>query len=155
MRALPAVEDGGAAMIESLAIMMYLAEKHGPTPLTLKYDEPDFARYLQFLVFAEGSLGLEINPMIRTRFMAPDEHKQNWYVGEAEKRLCAGLDFVAKALGARDFIAGNRFTMADIVIGHATGVGKMLLGERVPANLLAYADKLQARAAYQRAAAVK
>jgi glutathione S-transferase len=51
----PAIRDGEVAMGESTAIMLYLTQKHGPTPLALQPEHAQYADYLQFLVFGEAS----------------------------------------------------------------------------------------------------
>ena len=41
-RALPAIIDGDVAMSESVAIVQYLAARHGPTPLAPTADDPAY-----------------------------------------------------------------------------------------------------------------
>src|SRR5262245_62991859 len=54
----PFLEDeGGVAINESVAMMLYLAQKYGPTPLLPGKDDPILARVLQMTVFAEATLG--------------------------------------------------------------------------------------------------
>ncbi len=154
--AVPAVIDGDAPpMIESIAIMLYLAGKHGPTDLALRHDEAEFGRYLQFLLFSEAALGSEFNAIIGARFMAPDEHKNNWSVERCVKRLEAALDYLARELEGREYAAGNRFTMADITCAHAVGVAARFLGyaDKLPKTLMEYHARMTARPAYQRAVA--
>jgi glutathione S-transferase len=43
---IPALEDGGAVMVESIAIMQYLMARHGPTPLAPDPQDPAFPAYL-------------------------------------------------------------------------------------------------------------
>ena len=42
----PAIRDGEVAMAESTAIMLYLTQKHGPTPLALQPEHAQYADYL-------------------------------------------------------------------------------------------------------------
>ena len=156
LNAIPAVIDGASPpMIESIAIMLYIAGKHGPTDLVLRPDEAEFGRYLQFLVLSEAAMGSEVNAIIGARFMAPDEHKNNWSVARCEQRLEAAFDFLARELNGRAFIAGDRFTMADIACAHATGVAAQFLGyaDKFPKALMDYHARMTARPAYKRASA--
>jgi glutathione S-transferase len=156
--ALPFLEDeGGVAMNESVAMMLYLANKYGPTPLLPGKDDPALAPTMQFTVFGEGTLGALGNVLMAARFFAPDAEKKNWSVGAAAGRLQTALDFVADKLGDQDYLAGDRFTLADISVGYVIGITRSALAETVktPAKLLAYHDQLTARPAYQRAAAAK
>ena len=70
--AFPGIRDGDVLMGESTAIMQYVAETYGPTPLALTKEHPRFADYLQFVTFGEASLAAYMNPVIATQFMAPE-----------------------------------------------------------------------------------
>ena len=70
--AFPAIRDGDVVMGESTAIMLYLTQKHGPTPLALQPEHAQYADYLQFLVFGEASMVAFLNPVLLTQFTAPD-----------------------------------------------------------------------------------
>ena len=52
----PVITDGGLVLAESGAIMEYITAKHGGGRLTLKADHPDFAPYLYWFHFANGTL---------------------------------------------------------------------------------------------------
>ena len=58
---IPAIEDGGTVMVESIAILEYLMARHGPTPLALDPGDPAFPAYLQFLHLGEAGLAMPIN----------------------------------------------------------------------------------------------
>jgi len=153
---LPFLEDeGGVAINESVAIMLYLAINYGPTPLLPGKDDPCLATAMQFTVFGEGTLGAFGNVILGARFFAPEADKKNWSVLRAAERLQTALDFVADKLGGGPFLAGERFTLADISVGYAVGFARGALGEFVslPASLNTYHDRLTARPAYQRAVA--
>ena len=47
----PYLIDGESRMSESTGICLYLAERHGPTELSVRADEPDYASYLNWLFF--------------------------------------------------------------------------------------------------------
>jgi glutathione S-transferase len=70
--------EGGVAINESVAMMLYLAERYGPTPLLPAKDDPAYAKVLQLTVLGEATLGAAMNPMMMARFMAPDADKDNW-----------------------------------------------------------------------------
>ena len=56
LKSLPALQDGDVTMIESIAMMIYIMGKFGPTDLELKPGDPAYARYLQFLLFGEAGI---------------------------------------------------------------------------------------------------
>ena len=151
---LPAIEDGDVRMVESIAIMQYLLAKYGPSPLALTPNDKDFAAYLQFLEYGEAGLCAIGNALIATRFMAPDEEKKNWTATYVLKAMGKRVEVIEKRLQGREYIAGDRFTAADISVGYALGVQKFVgVFSEPPPNYAAYYARLTARPAYQRATA--
>jgi glutathione S-transferase len=151
--AFPAISDDGVGMGESTAIMHYLSERHGPTPLALKPDHPRYADYVQFLTFGEASMAAYLNPVLMTMFRAPDDQKQNFTVEAAKSLFLGRLKSVEAQLDKGDHLAGD-FTAADISVGYALGLGPMLgLDADYSPKVKDYYDRVTARPAYQRASA--
>lgn len=150
--AFPAIVDDGVGMGESTAIMLYLADKYGPSPVALKPGHPRYADYLQFVIFGEASMAAFLNPVIMTQFMAPEGEKQN-FTTEAAKTLFKGrLKAIDAQLGKGDYLAGD-FTAADISVGYALGLGGMFgLDADYSPKVKDYFSRLQARPAFQAAA---
>jgi glutathione S-transferase len=156
LRTVPALQDGDVRMIESVAMMMYIMSKYGPTDLEVKPDEPGYASYLQFMLFGEAGVAAYGNPLVATRFMAPDDQKQNWTAGYLKTAILKRLEFVADCLGGKDYLAADRFTAADISVSYiVTGAKFAGIENDIPAGVKMYVDKLWQRPAFQRAAAVK
>ena len=146
---LPLLIDGDVRITESVAILQYLAGRYGPTDLAAGPDEPGFADYLQFLEVGEASLAA-----LLTRFLAPADQKANWTAENLKAVYLDRLKLVAAQLERGPFMAAGRFTAADISVGYALGFGEGLkLADGFPAGVLDYWRGLQARPAYQRAAA--
>jgi len=151
---LPLFLDGPTRLTESIAILQYLAARHGPTDLSVKPEESGFADYLQFLELGEASLATPLTAAARTRFMAPADQKANWTVENCKSVFLDRLRLVSAQLEGHAFMAADRFTAADISVGYALGFGEGLrLAEGYDAALVAYWRRLQARPAYQRATA--
>lgn len=150
-------DDGGVAINESVAMMLYIAQKYGPTPLMPSPVDSRFARVLQMTVFGEATLGAHGNVLMGARFFAPDEHKQNWSVTASRERFIIGLNYAAEILGDNAHLAGEQFTLADISVGYAVGIARAMLGAEgeMSPKLLAYHDRITARPAFARANAVK
>ena len=148
----PFLEDeGGVAINESIAIMFYLAQKYGPTPLLPGKDDPAHARVLQMMVFSEATLGALLNTLLSAHFAAPEADKRNWTVRGQEARVEQAIGYVADILGDNPFLAGAHFTLADIAMSTTLGLWKGALGKSLPAKLLAYRERLATRPAYERA----
>lgn len=156
LRTVPAMTDGDVSMIESVAMMIYIMNKYGPTDLDVKPDEPGYPDYLQYLLFGEAGMAAYGNPLVATRFMAPDDQKQNWTVQYLQNAIVKRLDFVAERLGGKPYVAANRFTAADISVAYIVAASKFAgIADKVPLAMLGYYDNLSQRPAFQRAAAVK
>jgi glutathione S-transferase len=67
--------------------------------------------------------------------------------GRAEQ----AVEFAAHVLGDRPFLAGDRFTIADISVSTSFMMWRGPLGGALPGALAAYQDRVTARPAYARA----
>ena len=153
----PFLEDeGGVRINESVAMMLYLADRYGPTPLLPAGDAAARAKVIQLTVFGETTLGGYMNPLMMTKFGAPaTADKQNWTVAALESRLGDAMSFVAAALGSGPYLAGDAFTLADISVSCALDMWTGALGKEVPAALSAWHARVKGRDAYKRAAAAQ
>jgi glutathione S-transferase len=143
-------DDDGVAMGESVAMMLYLAQRYGPTPL-LPSEPAQMARVLQLTVASEAAMGGLMNPLMGTKFAAPDGEKANWTNGFCEARVTDALGYAESLLGDREFFAGDGLTLADIAVSTGLGMWQGALGKAIPARLAAHRERMMARPAYQRA----
>jgi glutathione S-transferase/3-isopropylmalate dehydratase len=156
LRTVPAMQDGDVRMIESVAMMIYIMAKYGPTDLDVKPHEADYSTYLQYLLFGEAGIAAYGNPLVATRFMAPEDQKQNWTVGYLTNAIVKRLEFVCERLGDNEYVAASRFTAADISVSYIVTAAKFGgIEDKIPTRMRAYYDNLAQRPAFQRAAVVK
>ena len=150
----PAMVDGDVVITESVAIMLYVAERYGPTPLALKGGDPGFADYCQFLVFGEAGLAAPMNAVVGTRFMAPDDQKENFTVNMVLEGFFRRMRLVENRLDSQAYLAGDHFTLADISVGYTVGLaaGFLGLGDMIAPHVLAWHHKVTQRPAFLRAA---
>jgi glutathione S-transferase len=154
MGTVPFLEDTetGVAINESIAMMLYLANKYGPTPLLPSVDDHTrLARVLQLTIFSEATLGSGVNTLLAAHFSAPDDQKRNWSVTELEERVERAISFVTSTLGKNIFLTGDDITLADIAISTSLGVYRGALGKTLPNMLVSYRERLSTRPAYDRA----
>jgi glutathione S-transferase len=152
--AFPAIRDGEVGMGESTAIMQYVMDAYGPTPLAKKHGDDRYADYLQFLTFGEASMGAFLNPAFMTQFMAPEDQKQNFTVEAAKNMFRSRLKSLDAQLEKGDYMAGDDFTAADISVGYGLGLGEALgLDADYSQKVKDYRARLQARPAFQAAVA--
>ena len=148
----PTLIDGDVTISESTAIAQYLGAKYAPE-LTPGPDAPNFAMYLQWLHYAEGMIMPPINNyVVETILLAPE--RRNEEIAARSLRLLNRTLRPAEAhMEGREFIAGD-FNVADTITGHAVIMSRRLGADfsNCP-NLSAYADRLEARAAFKAAEA--
>jgi glutathione S-transferase len=149
-RALPAIVDGELVMSESVAILQYLMEKHGPTPLAPRYGDPSYPAYMQFLIFGEASMAAFLTPLVPTKFRAPEDQKSNFTATAARDMFKGRLAVVDRQLERSEHMAGEAFTAADISVVYALGMGALLgLSGEYPERVGAYWNRVKARPACQ------
>jgi len=153
-RGLPAIVDGEVSMSESVAIVQYLAARYGPTPLAPAPDDPTYPAYLQYLIYGEGSLSAFLNPLVGTRFLAPDDQKDNFTAGLCRTLFGRRVKALTGRLSESPHLAGDDFTAADISVVYALNMGGSLgLADDYPAPVAGYWARMQLRPAYQAAIA--
>lgn len=147
---IPALQDGDTVMVESVAIMQYLLARHGPSPLAPEPHDPGFSDYLQFLLMGEAGLAGPSNAITVSHFLAPEEERGVYLERWAVETFRSRLGLVTRQLGRAPYMAGDRFTAADISVTYGLEHGQrngLDLGE--PAR--AYVARTTARPAYARA----
>ncbi|WP_369058047.1 glutathione S-transferase family protein [Caulobacter sp. 73W] len=151
---LPVMQDGDVTMIESVAMMEYLAARYGPTPLVPSTDDPTWVRYKQFLHFGESSVAALLNIAVGSKFAAPREHRDNWGAALAVDLAMSRSCMLANQLKDSEFIAGDAFTAADISVAYPFLLAKFIgFQERVDPIIQDYVVSLRARPAFERALA--
>jgi glutathione S-transferase len=153
--AAPVITDGDVVLAESAAIIDYIIAKYGPKEgsgrLVLSADHPDFAQFLYWFHFANGTLQPALGRnMILGRLNLPGD---NPMLLAMKARLKLALDLVEARLGKADYFAGREFTTADIMIVFSLTTMRLFLPFDLapyPA-VLAYLQRIGRRDAYQRA----
>jgi glutathione S-transferase len=146
-------DDDGLAITESVAMLLYIVEKHGPTPFLPAKDDTRLARVLQMTVFAEATLGAALNVLLTDRFALPESEQNGALQRLTWTRVEQAIGYLAICLGESTFIAESALTIADMSIAGSLALWRGALHGELPGNLAAYLDSLIARPAYARAAA--
>ena len=147
----PVITDGDLVLAESAAIIDYINATYGAGRLVLSPEHPDFAHYLYWFHFANGNLQPHMgrNMVMRQLDLPPD----NPVLLATRARLDRALAFVDARLGDATHLAGHAFTAADIMtVFSLTTMRNFLPLDLAPyRNILAYLQRIGARAAYRRA----
>ena len=147
----PIVRIDGEVLGESGAIIDLILRRHPKSALAPMDGDPDFSEYLFFLHYAEGSLSTIVIPLLVNKLIPGGGERGGIVVDFLRPEADRHLDFVERKLSGRAFIAGDRFTGADIQMAPMLQYAGMvdLLGTR-PA-IHAYLEKVLTRPAFKSA----
>jgi glutathione S-transferase len=148
---IPAIQDGDATMVESIAIMEYLMARYGPTPLAPVAHDPSFPTYQQFLHLGEAGLAASIYFVVGARSFAPESERHNWSASQALSVFESRLTLVTRQLACAPYLAGDSFTAADISVTYALELAQRAGGVTLGEAEQAYLDRTSAREGYKRA----
>ncbi len=149
---IPAIDDDGVLLFESLAINLYLLKKHGGPLLPDNiYDE---GRMLQWSFWAmtelEGPLVQLLLDVIRPGTISPAD------VTAATEKLPQVLSVLEGALAGRDYLLGSAFTGADLNVASVLSYLKTIVNYDFGSfpNISAWTCRCLGRPAFSAAAAV-
>lgn len=143
MGKLPILTDGDVVVTESAAIGLYLADRYAAGTLAPALDDPARGTYLRWSLFAPSVI--EPGAMAKGANWTFKPGQAGW--GSYDSMIAA----MESAVTGRDYVLGDRFSMADVIFGGT--IRYMLRFKMVEptAVFTAYADRLDARPALQRA----
>jgi glutathione S-transferase len=150
----PMIRDGDRVLAESGAIVDYIVQRHGGGRLAVQPEAPEFARYLYWLHFAEGSLmSLMLIALVLSRVPEASESPVRTRILDRMKQMLA---FVDAELADRPYFAGTDFTAADVMMVFPfTTMRHFLEYDLAPyTNILAYLKRIESRPAFQKAMAL-
>lgn len=159
----PVITLEGRVLAESGAILETLAEIHPEAGLGIPPGDSARQDYLYWLHYAEGSLMPLL--VMKLVFSRVSRSPMPFFARPVAKRIARAavrgfihpqlethLAWLEARLGARGWLAGDRFTAADIQLSYPleAAAGRDGLGERYPV-IQAYLERLRDRPAYRRA----
>ena len=146
--AAPVIIDGDVVLAESAAIIDYIVAKHGNGRLALAADHPDFAAFLYWFHFANGTLqpALGRNMLLGRLRLVED----NPILRAMKGRLDLALGLLEARLDKVAYLAGNEFTTADIMTVFSLTTMRLFLPfDLAPyPGTLAYLQRIAKRDAY-------
>lgn len=153
---IPLLVDGETRMTESAAIPQYLATRHGPTPLAVGVDEPDYGLWLDWMHRGEATLTFPQTIVLRYTQLEPEERRVKQAADDYAQWFLSRLRHVTRALGDREWLCAGRFTTADISVGYALLLARTLgLDHKFSPEVAAYWERLSARPAFLAAKAAQ
>lgn len=150
--AVPAIEDGRLRIRESSAIVTYLLARYGGKSLSRDVGDESYADYLMWLYSAEATFFRPLARYWLHSAILPEAARIPGTAAEAKGEWDRYLPFINRSLADRSFLVDDRFSAADILIGHVLRIARHI--DCLPAEAAcahAYLDRMAARPAYRRA----
>lgn len=153
MAMVPVLVDGDLHLVESEAILTYIINKYGSGRLALTPKSPNYANYLLWMAFAEGSASPRITADYTLRTI-PDVAKNSPFAARQIGGTERVLNFLELSLAKSDYLAGPEFTSADIMM-HFPVRAARIWGVDLPGafpKTAAWMARIESRPAFLKAA---
>ena len=146
----PVITDDGVTLGESGAIIEYIINRHGGGCLAVTPEKSNYADYLHWLHFANGSLMPAAMIELVGKAMSGDQQQKMSALGVRSDRAYRMME---ARLSSSDFFAGSELTGADIMMVFPITTMRIFAKRDLAAfpNIRAYLQRIGARPAYQRA----
>jgi glutathione S-transferase len=109
---IPAIDDDGFRLSESLAITTYLVKRHGGPlqPASLQ----DEARAMQWALWGATEIEQPAVDLVNNRYVLPPERRDAALAQAAERKLERPLALLETQLGNAAYLLGKSFGVADL-----------------------------------------
>jgi glutathione S-transferase len=152
---IPAIDDDGTILWESMAINLYLAEKYGKAPLWPATVEGHGAAY-QWSLWGMTETLPHLSTILMHRMFLPPEQRSEKAVAAATDALKAPFAVLDGHLKGRDYLLGKDFTIADLNVASVLSLATMVKVDlSATPTAQAWLSKCLARPANQKAAKLK
>jgi len=144
---IPTLQDGDVTLTESMAINFYLAEKYGKG--LMPTDVAERAHVYEWSFWAISNvqplfLAILLNTMIR-----PEAERDPKAVAAAREQIPPYLQALDRALQGKDYLVGNRFTVADLNAASVIGLGSFVgVDLSTCGNAQAWQNRVQGRPSF-------
>jgi glutathione S-transferase len=144
----PVVELDGQRVAESGAAVELITQRYGGGRLMPAIDSPDYVRYIEWLHYPEGSISLGTSMTLFGRVFNVDNAI---YKGYVQSQVDLHLSYVQAELAGRAFLVGKDLTAADVQLTFTLQAARRSKLLTPYPELVAYVERMEARAAYKRA----
>jgi len=146
MGKIPAIDHNGKIVTEAAAICAYLADAFPDAKLAPPADDPARGDYYRWLFFAAGPMEYAISNRA-FGFEVPKDREVSMGYGS----YGAILNTLDGALAKTEYLAGGRFSAADLFLSANLGFTMLMGAVEKRSSFEAYVKRLQARPAFRRA----
>ena len=143
----PVLRDGDLTMFESGAMAQYLLQRYGDGRLERRPGSDAYAHYLQWCWFAEATFARPLGEIVNHRRNFDPPLPDVMAEMQVRSRLCAAA--IDDAIRDRNYIVGDAFSAADIMLGYSLKLCEMLAPFDDYEQAMRYWRALSARPAAQ------
>lgn len=141
---LPTLVDGDFVVTESVAIVVYLAEKY-PQKGLLPTDFKQRTQLNRWMLFVVTELEQPLWRIARNSFLYPEEQRQPTDIEIAKGEFRKMAEVLEKHMQGREFLVGDRVSVGDFIAAYTLDWGNEAgLLDRCP-TLLAYMERMYDR----------
>ncbi len=142
----PVVEDDEGFLFESGAIVLQLADLYPESGLNFPVGTHERALVYQWVSFCLAEIEAPMTAIYLSRGVSEEVE------AKIKPRLEGSIAALVAALEGRDYLVGDRFTVADAMVGFILGLARARGGGIVDVSALdTYLDRIDARPALVRA----
>lgn len=145
----PAVEIGEDVQFESGAICLRLSDEYSALRLAPQLDSPHRPKYLQWFFYACTTLEAPAFEFVKHAFLLPKSKRIPAQLSLSKAAYFRALTPLEAELADREYLLGDKFSTADIMVGSVLLWLPKLLKD-FP-SLAAYVVRLKSRSTYQQA----
>ncbi len=135
----PALDDDGLVLFESLAINLHLARKYGADNLWPSVPD-DWSRAIQWSIWSITEVEAPIVKVFMNRLFLPEQQRIEAAAMEGERELASAIGILEGRLRGRPYLLGDSFSVADL------NVYSMIAWDH-PALRTPYLERLDPKAA--------
>jgi glutathione S-transferase len=149
----PALIVDDQVIIDSVAIMQFLADKHGD--MTYPAGTIERGQQDSFTQFINDEIDAIIWCAARNTFILPEDKRVPEIKATLKWEFVRSMKVLGERIGDKEFLMGDKMTVPDILLTHCGGWAKMAGFEVPDEPLKAYFKRMIARPAYLRAYALR
>jgi glutathione S-transferase len=108
--------DNGEVLTESVTVLQYIADRNPAAKLAPPAGSMERYRLMEWLSFISSEVHKQFSPLFRQE--SPEDTKQY-----ARNNLSVRLDYLQRTMGAKSFLMGEQYTVADPYLSTVLGWG--------------------------------
>jgi glutathione S-transferase len=147
----PALDDDGKVIIESLAICLYVADKFPEKAFAPAVGTPERGEYYQWMFYGAATIEPELVRYFVNAIAGDEDSRDPDEAAAARSKFDEIARVLKRALDGKEFIVANKISCADIALGSMLAWGRSMQLLKEHPVLEAYVKRLTERPAFRKA----